>query len=205
MPDISVFREKLKALAELVRQELPNMATNLTLNAKALAERRIKESGFNAHYSTTPIPAWFFHGKELNGKGTKWLQQHGVNDEGKSGEATHKKGKKRKKGEAEEKVDRLGTWEEFRQAQGLQGSFVDLSYSNKMWAAMGPLGVIINGNFYSAPLGAGNQQAQQEMNYNFARFGDFIGKGLQSEDFNILAVGVADDLKRVLDSANLQP
>jgi hypothetical protein len=201
MPDIKEFKQRLQALAEIARAKLPDIATTLTITAKALAERRIKEQGFNAQYSDTQIPAWFFDGKELNGQGTKFLEQHGVFAKGKG---PGKKGKKKDKAPLT-KEERLANWKEFRQAQGLPIGFVDLTYSGKMFAAMGPLTVQINNNIYSAPLGAGNKQAQSEMNYNFIRYGDFIGIALQPEDFNLLGEFVQSELYNILQTSNLKP
>jgi hypothetical protein len=200
MPDISVFKEKLKSLQDAVRAKLPDIATTLTLSAKAISERRIKDQGFGAEYSKTPIPAWFFHDKELNAQGTAFLNAHGVTQPG-----APKKAKRAKKGEGIPKADREATWGEFRAAQGLQNGFVDLSYSNKMFAAMIPQEVQVNGDIYSAPLGASNQQAQKEMNYNFERYGDFIGKALQPEDFNLLGDVVITEFDKLISAANLIP
>lgn len=205
MPDISVFKQRLRQFAEEARQKLPDVATTLTLSAKALAERNIKDHGFGIDYSENLIPAWFFHDKELNAGGAAWLKQHGVGGDGKPGEATHQKGKKRKKGVEEEKVDRFGNWKQFREAQGLQAGFVDLSYSNKMWAGMGPLSLVVKGDVFIVPLGATNRQAAKEMDYNFDRFGDFVGKGLTTDNFTTLAVSVSDQLRDILKSSNLQP
>jgi hypothetical protein len=199
MPDIKEFKAKLEALAQMARQKLPEIATSLTITAKALAERRIKEEGFGAQYSESKIPAWFLKGKELNGAGTTFLEQHGVNPPG-----TPKKTKRKKKGEGLTEEEKLANWKEFRAAQGLQTGYVDLGYSNKMWAAMGPLSVVIDGDIYSAPLGASNTQAQKEMNYNYDRYGDFVGKGLDNDDFNVMGSFVSDELKSLLDQSNLQ-
>lgn len=72
-----------------------------------------------------------------------------------------------------------------------------------MWAGMGPLSVVINNDIYTAALGATNAQSGKEMDYNFDRFGDFIGKGLLPEDLDILAVSVADDLKNLINEVNI--
>jgi hypothetical protein len=71
MPDINALKEKLKQIEEAVLQKAPEIAITLTLSAKALAERNIKDKGFGYKYSQNKIPAWFLHGKELNQKGTK--------------------------------------------------------------------------------------------------------------------------------------
>jgi hypothetical protein len=202
MPTINELRERLKQCQDAIRAKLPELAETLTLTAKAIAERRIKQEGIGETYSTNEVPAWFFHGKELNGAGVTWLKQHGVNDEGKGGEATHSKGKKRKKGQAEAPVDRLGTWGEFRAAQGLQNTHKDWSYSNKMWAGMGPLAVIIENGVYSAPLAGLNKEAQDKMNWAHAATPDFVGRALKPEDRalmgEIVVEGVLETIKQTL-------
>ena len=199
MPDIKEFQAKLKALKDLALQKLPDIATTLTLTAKALAERRIRESGFGADYSNNKIPAFFLEGKELNGSGTAFLKQHGVFPKGEG------PGKQKGKGKTKTltKEDRLANWKEFRAAQGLPVGFVDLAYSNKMYAGMGPLSVVISGTVYSAPLGATNQQALKEMNFNYIRYGDFIGKALQEDDFVKLREFSQTELINLLNEGNI--
>lgn len=202
MPSLDDLRARIRQCEEQIRAQLPNLAEALTLTAKAMAERRIKNEGIGETYSTNPIPAWFFHGKELNNSGLTWLKQHGVNAKGEAGEATHRNGKKRKKKEAEQKIDRMGTWGEFRAAQGLQNSHKDWSYSNKMWAGMGVLGVEIKGDVYTAPLGGLNKEAQDKMNWARDASGDIISKALKPEDRDVLGEtvkdGVLDIVKRIL-------
>lgn len=200
MPDLNALKEKLNQIRQALEQKLPEIAVTLTISAKALAERNIKEAGFGAKYSQNKIPAWFLHGKELNQKGTKFLQDRGVDAEtGKQGDA---KKKRRKKGETADPghFDKMTNWGEFRQAQGLQIGYVDLSYSNKMFANMQPVRVEQKGQIYLAPLGATNTEAQDKMNWNRDRYGDFIGKALKPEDRDTLAAVVMDEVVAVIDS-----
>lgn len=200
MPDLNELKEKLKQIRQAVEERLPEIAVTLTISAKALAERNIKEVGFGVRYSQNKIPAWFLAGKELNQKGTKFLQDRGVNTEtGAQGEA---KKKLRKKGQTEDPghFDKMTNWGEFRAAQGLQIDHTDLSYSNKMWANMQPVRVEQKGQVYLAPLGATNTEAQNKMNWNRDRYGDFIGKALKEEDRATLATVVMDEVVKVIDS-----
>lgn len=199
MPDISEFSKRLKEIEAAVLQKMPEIAITLTLSAKALAERNIKEKGFGFKYSQNKIPAWFLHGKELNQKGTKFLEDRGVNPQtGAQGEA---KKKRRKKGETADPghFDKTTNWGEFRSAQGLQNAFVDLSYSNKMFANMQPVRVEQKGDLYLAPLGATNTEARDKMNWNRDRYGDFIGKALTEEDRNTLTDVVVGEVVAVID------
>lgn len=196
--DLDDFKKRLQTASEEVKKRLPEIATVLALSAKALAERRIKDKGFSEVYSQNQVPAWFLHGKELNQKGVKFLENHGVGADGKQGEG--KKKRRKKKGDPDPgSYDKTTNWGEFRAAQGLQNSFVDLSYSNKMWANMAPVSVEERGHVVRALLGATNTEAQNKMNWNRERYGDFIQKGLVEEDRETLTAVVANELIKVLD------
>lgn len=192
------FKKRLKLMEDEIKKRLPEVATVLALSAKAIAERRIKDKGFAVIYSSNKIPAWFLHGKELNQRGTKFLENHGVDAAGKQGEA--KKKRRKSKGDPDPGYyDTTTNWKEFRTAQGLQSAFVDLSYSNKMWANMAPVNVEERGNIVRALLGATNTEAQNKMNWNRIRYGDFIMKGLIETDRPILTDVVGNELVKILD------
>lgn len=174
MADINEFKERMRRLQEELRNQLPDIATTLTLSGKALAERRIKDKGFGAVYSTNKIPSWFLRGKQLNKSGDAFLDL------------------------VDDKAEGLTNWGEFRAAQGLQTAHTDLSYSNKMWANMQPMEVQVQGDIYRAPLGATNREAQDKMNWNRDRYQDFVGKALTPEDFNTLGEVVISEVIRAL-------
>jgi hypothetical protein len=200
MPEITDLKEKLKEIRQALENKLPDIAVMLTLSAKALAERNIKEAGFGAKYSLNKIPAWFLHGKELNQKGVKFLSDRGV-DEGTGAQGEAKKQRRKKKGDPDPgKFDTLTNWSEFRAAQGLPVDHVDLSYSNKMWANMQPLKPYQSLYKFYAPLGATNTEAQDKMNFNRDRYGDFISKALTEENRDTLANVVMDEVAAVLDT-----
>lgn len=203
MPDASEFKNQLMKIREAITAALPNIAEGLALSAKALAERRMKEQGFGVLYSNNKIPAWFLHGKELNQRGTKFLEDRGVNPH--TGEPGAGKKKRKKKGETgpAEHFSTLTNWGEFRQAQGLQAAFVDLSYSNKMWANMAPVQTVQDGEIIKALLGATNREAQNKMTWNFERYGDFIRRTLNEDDGKILAEFVTNEVGNVLHQLKL--
>lgn len=205
MAGVRDARAKIKAISDALRAKLPEIAETLALSAKAISERRIKAQGIGEKYSTNPVPAWFFSGKELNSGGQAWLKQHGVNTEGKAGAATHRAGKKLKKGQTEEKTDRTGTWGEFRAAQGLQNDHVDYSYSNKMWAAMAPQRAVETNGMIVSVLGATNKEAQNKMNWNRDRDGDFVGKAITEQDRTTLNEVVIDEVRQVINTIDLKP
>jgi hypothetical protein len=198
MPDLNDFRKRLQLIKETVTAELPRIAETVALSAKAMAERNIKDKGFAEVYSQVQVPAWFFHGKELNQRGTKFLEDHGVNPHtGEAGEG--KKKRRKKKGDPDPGTfDRTTNWGEFRGAQGLQNAFVDLSYSNKMWANMGVVSVEQKEGIVRALLGATNREAQDKMNWNFERYEDFIRRGLTDENGKVLGEIVVTELTETL-------
>lgn len=174
MPDISELKARLAKMEEAIRLKLPDIATLISLSAKAFAERTIKDKGFGEVYSTNEIPTWFFTGKELNKSGEAYIDQ---NEE--------------------------GTWGGFRAAQGLQVGHVDLTYSGTMWASMQPQEAFESGGVYYAPLAGGNTQTQDEMNWNFERYGDFVGRALTPDDFRVLIEAAYTELIRVIEEAGL--
>jgi hypothetical protein len=199
MANIEEFKKLTQQLREAVIARLPEIAETLTLSAKALAERQIKDKGFAAIYSQTKVPAFFLFGKELNNKGKKFLEDRGVNVDGSQGKA--KKKRRKKKEDADPGTFETKTnWAEFRQAQGLQAQFVDLSYSNKMWANMQPVRTEETPTGVVCFLGATNKEAQEKMNYNRDRYGDFISKGLTEEHGKILGEVVINAIEDVINS-----
>lgn len=198
MSDISDFKNQLKKIREAVNLALPDIAERLALTAKALAERRMKEQGFGVLYSTVRIPAWFLHGKQLNARGTKFLEDRGV-DPGTGAQGEGKKKRRKKKGDPDPgKFDIFTNWGEFRGAQGLQNKFVDLSYSNFMWSNMAPVRVVQENEITKALLGATNTEAQNKMTWNFERYGDFIRRTLNEDDGKILGEYVINELGNVV-------
>jgi hypothetical protein len=202
MADLNDFKAKLKQMEEAIKAKLPEVAEVLAISAKGMAERNIKENGFGKIYSAARYPAWFLHGKELNQKGTKFLADRGVTGPGQQGET---KKPRKKKGETGDPApfDKLTNWGEFRAAQGLQNAFVDLSYSNKMWANMQPVYVDTQGLVVRAYLGATNREAQEKMNYNRERYGDFIREALTEENGRVLIEVVQNELLNILEQIKL--
>jgi hypothetical protein len=197
MPLISALANDLQKLSLAVQERLPEVAVTLTVSAKALAERRIKEGALHETYSTIPLPGFYFKGKELNGSGTAFLESLEPKKRG--------AGKKKKVEEITEAdlADGETTWGDFRKAQGLQNSYVDLSYSNKMFAAMGPQAPEVNGAVIIVPLGANNKEAQNKMNWNRDRYGNFIEKSLSNEDKGFLVEVVKEGVNDIIQQSNI--
>lgn len=173
--DISELIAILKQFRDELPQVLPAVATSVSMTGKALAERTIKDKGFGADYSTKTVPAWFFKGKELNAKGRAFIY--------------------------EQSLDEIPTnWKEIREVQGLQTKYVDLTYSGKMWAGMFPQEVEVNLFMYIAPLGNNTVEGQNKMNWNYARYGDYIGDVLKGDNFDLMQQVGYDEFIRIMDA-----
>lgn len=177
--DISIMIAKLKEFRDTLPAVLPDVAVSVSMAGKAIAERAIKDKGFGKAYSTTQVPAWFFKGKQLNNRGLTYLNK--LEDA------------------ATEDEPATSTWGEFRKAQGLQTDYVDLTYSGKMWAGMFPQDVQVTLFDYVAPLGNNSTEGQNKMNYNYERYGDFIGKMLTGDNMDLLYDVAYDELVRLMD------
>lgn len=173
MADIKDLRERLENMRRDLPVILSETAEIIATTAKAVAERTIKDKGFNEVYSSVKVPAWFLSGKELNAGGKQFIE--------------HK---------MQMKEDT--NWKELRDAQGLQTGHVDLSYSNEMWSGMFPQEASQHGDKYIARLGHTNDAGQKKMNWNRDRYGDFIGKTLTGDNFKLMAdVAVEEITKRL--------
>ena len=68
-----------------------------------------------------------------------------------------------------------------------------------MWASMFPQDVEIVGMVYTAPLGSNNKEGQSKMNWNFDRYGDFVGRALSGDNLELLYGVALDELSRLID------
>lgn len=96
-------------------------------------------------YSKRKYYAGSLKGKELSGAGLSFLES---------------KIKKKEK----------TNWAGLRQAEGLQTSFVDLYYSGQMWNSL----KLVKQSQVSYTIQASNKLAQQKLNMNKKRYGDFL-------------------------------
>lgn len=173
--DLEVLKQKLIKLKAQLPTIYEECAKEFSLNVKALAVSNITNSGVKDEsgsaevYSENEVPAFWFRGKELNASGISFLD----------GLPKIKKTSK----EGKEYESQFTNWGDFREAQGLQKRFVDLSYSNEMWRGMLPGDVEVIGNKYISPLGHTNRAGQDKMNWNYHRYGNFI---MQSIDIEIV-------------------
>lgn len=177
MADLNDLKQTLQRIIEALPEVLPQVATSMSLTAKAVSERIIKDRGFGYTYSENEFPVWFLTGKELNGRGLNFIKT--VQKEAETLD-----------------IDPTANWMQFRGAQGLQTAFVDLTYSGKMWAGMFPQAVKVDGTQYIAPLGNNTVEGQQKMNWNYERYNDFLGAALSGEGIDtVYDVGYAEFMR----------
>jgi hypothetical protein len=198
MASLADLKSKFQQLKTAVVAKLPDVAATLALSAKAIAERKIKDVGFGALYSENRIPAWYLDGKELNAAGLVYLQTKKKQDA---------KNTKTVKGIKIYPEDYGVNWKEFRNAQGLQTGHVDLTYTGFMFSNMQPVRFAPNsdGTIVQAMLGATNVEDQLKMDYNRDRYGDFVRQAISSEDDATLQNVVGEEIKKIINSVNIEP
>lgn len=173
MPDLKELIENLKAIESELPEVLKRATEIMAHDGKALAERIIKDKGFGALYKDYDLPAWYYEGKEINRRGWNYIHQMYDKDEG-------------------------FAWQDLRQAQGLQINFVDLSYTARMWTGMRPEPVQEQDGKYFCFMGHNDNEGRKKMNWNFERYGDFIGIALQGQE-EILKEVAIDNVLQLLD------
>lgn len=173
--------DRIKKARQEILQVLPDIATRNTVVAKALIERAIREKGFGAMYSNNKLPTWFFDGKEKSNAGKSFIAAQ-----------------KKKDATADEGEEVGMTWEDLRRAEGLQTDHVDLGFTNKMWAGMGPQQPFYNGKTIVVPLGGNTREVVDKMNWNRDRYGDYLGKMLGAKEIEILSGVALDEIGLIL-------
>lgn len=173
MASIEDLQIRLRNARQAILQALPDIAIENTITAKAIIENKIRKVGFGVKYSAKKVPPWFFLGKELNSTGRKFIEE-------------------------KIKEDEPMNWQELKSAEGLPTGHVDLSHTNKMWAALTPMQPQISGNRIIVGLGANNKEAADKMNWNRARYGDFMGQVLGKPEMQLLGQTVLAKIGQIL-------
>ena len=131
--------------------ELPKISDEMALNFNALAQNELRTKGIKGkQYSNKLVPAYFLRGKELNAAGKAYLDEANLDDD-------------------------LVNWKELRAAQGLQVSYIDLTYSGRMLQGTQIVGRQ-KGNQYSfySIIGGFDRETINKLRWNHDRFGDFL-------------------------------
>lgn len=171
MANLEDLKRRLKQVKNEIEKKLPDFAVQNTIEAKALIERNIRAVGFGAHYSGNKLPTWFFEGKAKSGAGEAYIERI-----------------KKQDAKLPEGEEGGMTWADLRKAEGLPTDHVDLSFTNKMYAGMGPQEPYFNGGIVVCPLGGNTVEVVNKLNWNRDRYGDFLGKMLTPKELDLLRV-----------------
>lgn len=188
MPSIEELKAQIHQVRQQLFQQLPDIALRNTIIAKGMAEKNIREIGFGAKYSGNKLPAWFFDGKQKSDAGKAYIKRVEKRDE---------KNATTKNGVITYAEDSGMTWAELRQAEGLPIDHVDLGFTNKMWAGLGPQEPYFRGTMIICPLGGSTREVVDKLNWNRQRYGDFLGRVLGETELEMLTLVARNRLKKV--------
>lgn len=145
---------RLRRAREILENAIESMSDEIAVSTLTLLkDRSINEGitiggepGSKAQYSKKEIKTSLFAGKERNKAGTAWIEANTV-----------------------------GTWHQFRKAQGLNNEEVNLSYTNEMWSKIGVIKTNVQGQGRaSTEIGSLDEETQNKIEGNSYRFGDFL-------------------------------
>lgn len=150
--DENAFLSNLRALRQRLETELPNVLLATVVDTTSQIRNRSIENGIfvdaiegaKATYSTNEIPTFFFKAKVKNQGGRDYL-----------------------------KNNPLGTWHDFKQAQGMPGQYVNLSYTGRFWANLGPGPLIQLGRVYSFEVSVSDGEVLKYADYLVDNYGEF--------------------------------
>jgi len=171
MPDQSPeqFAQQLRNLSKAIQENGLPIAQKMALTGKSLVQERIQREGLpGEQYSTNEVPTWYFNGKERNAGGRTYLEE---ND--------------------------YGTWGDFRKAQGLQSSKVDLTYSGRMFYGLRPIKKISRGTTFEVHMGGTDKEVDEKLGWNFERYGDFLEPN--AEEQKEIDEIVDDEFEKLID------
>lgn len=164
MADIRDVIQKLRDTASELQAEFPVIILEQVTTAKSIIQDRIQETGKDhkgkqlGQYSDRKIPATFMF---KDGKVRPTFI-----------------GKGRKSTDAKlEKLAREGkgvSYGDFRQLDGKQNKYVDLTFSGKMFRNTGLVDKGVQGKKVVAVLGQTDERSEKVANYNVARYGNFM-------------------------------
>jgi hypothetical protein len=157
---LSDLRAKFRLLAKNLSTSLQDISRSAASDTKAILVHNVQQQGFGEMYSDDFVPSYFLIGKQLNAKGKKYIDK--------------KKGGK--------------NWKGLREAQGLQTRFVDLTYSGFMFKELGVVKTELKGQYtYYSYIGGLTKDAQQKLNWNYERYGNFAQKAIKKRDVSFIA------------------
>lgn len=152
--DLTQFIAKLRDDRNILANAVESMCDEIAESAVTLIKDRSINEGISiggveankADYSTRPMNTQKFKGKELNARGSKWIQ-----------------------------ANNLGTWHQFRKVQGLGSEKVNLSYTNEMWENIRVLNTRrTDDGKAQTVVGSYDQETNKKLSANTALFGNFL-------------------------------
>lgn len=151
---IDQFIAKLESDADILDRAAESMSNEIAESSLTLLKDRSINEGIaidgdpnnKATYSENPIDTGKFSKKVLNSAGRAWIN-----------------------------ANIQGTWKEFRQAQGLTGNPVNLSYTNDMWSNIQVLSTVKTGSGRAqTKVGSYDEETNKKISANTFLFGYFL-------------------------------
>lgn len=138
--------QQVEAASAALRNAAPRIVLLQAQTVLALVTLRVQNQGLKGQsYSSNFIPTFLFEGKELNAGGRAYLDKNP-----------------------------LGNWGGFRAAQGLTSSYVNLTYSGRMFRSLLAVGAGMQGAAAAARIVASTQEDADKVKGNTKRYGDFL-------------------------------
>lgn len=180
--DINEFNNSVNSFLGEINNQIPIINATLAQSGLSLIHDRILNEGIQGQsYSINLLPAYFFTGKSISA----------------AGEAKVK---------AKNKANKYKgiSYTEFREANNLQTTHVDLKVSGDMWRDMAVLENNQSGFKITTVVGSkgsitykGGQKTSDIADYNFKRYGDFLTPTKEEE--TILDNALDQELQDLID------
>lgn len=160
---LAAFIQKIDKVIGALETDAPKINLRMSANAKAEIQERVQEKGQKSsggsfeNYSTNPLPLFFFEGKSNRKSAAARITSKNYPDG----------------------LSYAG----FRQLNGLQTAFVDLTFSGDMFRDIkarqtGPVGRHV----YTAKIGAERKDNQDKIRWNTRRKGVFLALSTEEKE-----------------------
>ena len=184
--NINEFNNNVNALSNAIIAQLPSISATITKTGLSFIHDRILNEGLpGVKYSTNKLPGFFFTGKSISDLG-----KDAVNSVIKKNQKSGTPGI---------------SYEEFRKANGLQTSHVDLRLTGDMWSDMDVLEGSGAGFKYITEAGSKNSITYPDgkktgdiVGYLAERYGDFLTPTIAEE--RILNNSLDEELQNLIDT-----
>ena len=179
MADFKQAAKVFRDLANELEEKIPLIVIGTNVTAKSLVQNRIQETGKDkdgkqlGNYSETKVPAFFYFGK---GKKTT--------------DSKVKKNSREKK---------PLSYKQFRELDGKQSKYVDLTFTGKMWQGIGLIQENKGKGFASFKIGPKDARTAELAAYNEARYGNFLA--LSDEEVTELSEDIQFEIENIINRA----